>query len=119
MQPGPQDSARQRRPVSGGGLRRLPIVPASEQQRTKVADLSCIVCGRSPVDPAHLVPRRRGGCDHRDCVVPLCRTHHRLYDHAQLALGVHLGGGYQRERAHALAHVSALQLCWALKGRGW
>jgi hypothetical protein len=41
------------------------ISPASEAQRAKVAHQPCLVCGRRPVDPAHLVPRSLGGCDHR------------------------------------------------------
>ncbi|HEX8086561.1 MAG TPA: HNH endonuclease [Solirubrobacteraceae bacterium] len=98
---------------------RFPLVPASPQQRNKVVRLSCVVCERSPVDPAHLVPRRLGGCNDPDCVIPLCRTHHRLYDHAQLGLGVHLGGEWRRERAHALTHVSAVRLSRALSGLGW
>jgi hypothetical protein len=53
--------------------------------------LRCVVCERAPVDPAHLVPQRLGGCAHPDCVVPLCRTHHRLYDHGALRLGLYLG----------------------------
>ena len=96
-----------------------PLVPASDAQRQKVAALCCVVCERAPVDPAHLVPRSTGGCDHADCVIPLCRTHHRLYDHAQLVLGVHLGGGWRRELAHALTHVSAAELSRALQGLGW
>lgn len=96
-----------------------PLVPASGTQREKVAKLSCVVCERAPVDPAHLVPRSAGGCDDADCVIPLCRTHHRLYDHAQLALGVHLAGKWKRELAHALTHASPAELHRALQGLGW
>jgi hypothetical protein len=98
---------------------RSPLVPASPAQRAKVADLRCVVCERTPVDPAHVVPRRAGGCDHADCVVPLCRTHHRLYDHAQLALGVHVAGEWRHELAHALTHVSPARLGRALRGEAW
>lgn len=96
-----------------------PLVPASEEQRAKVAALACIVCDRKPADPAHLVPRKHGGCDHADCVIPLCRTHHRLYDSAQLNLGAHLGRSWRAERRHARGHVSAERLRRALAGRGW
>jgi hypothetical protein len=119
MQPGPESRTAKPRVWRTGGLVRLPLVPASEEQRAKVAELSCVVCGRSPVDPAHLVPRKHGGCNDAECVVPLCRTHHRLYDHAQLVLGAYLAGGWRRERAHALTHVSARRLRRALRGRGW
>lgn len=81
--------------------------------------MNCVVCGRAPADPAHLVPRKLGGCDEPDCVIPLCRTHHRLYDHAQLRLDVYLGRGWRRERRHAVTHVSARRLRQALRGLGW
>jgi hypothetical protein len=114
---------------SGGGrgavrLKRAPIVPvprvaASPAQRRKVATLGCAVCGRRPVDPAHLVPQRLGGCASPDCVIALCRTHHRLYDGGGLALAPYLGRGFRRERAHALSHAGASALQRALKGGGW
>jgi hypothetical protein len=96
-----------------------PLVPASPAQRAKIARLSCAVCGRAPADPAHLVPQRLGGCAHQDCVIPLCRTHHRLYDHGQLALAPHIGRRFRRERAHARTHVSRAALRRALTGGGW
>jgi hypothetical protein len=97
----------------------VPLVPASPQQRQKVARQRCVVCGRRPADPAHLVPQRIGGCKSPDCVIPLCRTHHRLYDSGRLALAPYLGRGFRRERAHALTHTSARKLKRALKGAGW
>ena len=97
-----------------------PRDPASAAQRDKVADAPCAVCGRGPVDPAHLVPQRLGGCPHRDCVVALCRTHHRLFDRARLALAPYLeGGGFEAELTHALEHVEADELQRALRGGGW
>ena len=84
-----------------------PRVPASAEQRRKVAGLGCLVCGRSPVDPAHVVPRRLGGCDSPDCVVPLCRAHHRSYDAGLLALAPYLVSAVERELRHALTHVGA------------
>jgi HNH endonuclease len=107
-----------------GRLKSTPIVPvprvaASAEQRRKVATKRCAVCGRRPVDPAHLVPQRLGGCASPDCVIALCRTHHRLYDCRRLALAPYLGRGFRRERAHALAHVGATELRNALAGGGW
>ncbi len=106
-----------RRRTSLGGRR----VRASEAQRAKVAGAVCVVCGRGPVDPAHLVPQRFGGCRDGDCVVPLCRVHHRLYDRARLALAPYLGDRelFAAELAHALTHVTAAQLRAALEGGGW
>jgi hypothetical protein len=96
-----------------------PRVPASAEQRRKAARLGCAVCGRRPVDPAHLVAQRLGGCAHPDCVIGLCRTHHRLFDSRRLALAPYLGRGFRRERAHALTHVEAEELQHALEGGGW
>jgi hypothetical protein len=95
-----------------------PRVAASAEQRRKVAGLVCLVCGRSPVDPAHVVPRRCGGCDSPDCVLPLCRTHHRLFDSGRLALVPYLVAELERELRHALAHVGCRELEAAL-WRGW
>jgi hypothetical protein len=97
----------------------MPLVAASDAQRAKVSDAACIVCERSPVDPAHLVPRRLGGCDHPDCVVPLCRSHHRQYDHAQLNLLPYLLGTCERELRHAEEHVPRGVLMSGLSGGGW
>ena len=48
-----------------------------------------------------------GGCDHPDCVIPLCRRCHRGFDDGALDLGERLGQHYRRELDHALIHVSA------------
>jgi HNH endonuclease len=114
----------QEAPGPAGRLKRVPIVPlpllpASAAQRRKVAAQRCAVCGRRPVDPAHLVPQRLGGCAEADCVIALCRTHHRLYDSGALALAPYLGRGFRRERGHALRHVRAAALRRALAGGGW
>ena len=93
----------------------LPVSPA---QRVKVIELPCLVCGRNPVDAAHLVPQRLGGCAAPACVVPLCRTHHRLFDCGRVALAVYLGPEFGAEVRHALEHVSKEELDRAL-ARGW
>jgi hypothetical protein len=95
-----------------------PRVAASAEQRRKVAGLFCLICGRVPVDPAHLVPRRLGGCDSPDCVVALCRAHHRSYDTGLLALAPYLLPELEREMRHALTHVGCAALEAALR-RGW
>jgi hypothetical protein len=91
---------------------------ASTRQRAKVAGECCLVCGRSPVDPAHLVPQRLGGCGHPDCVIGLCRTHHRLFDSGELRLEACIGPAQEVELAHALTHVGVEELAWALR-HGW
>jgi hypothetical protein len=72
-----------------------------------------------PVDPAHLVPRRLDGCDSADCVVALCRTHHRLFDTGRLALAPYLIAELERELRHALTHVDCAELEAALTQGGW
>ena len=57
-------------------VKRRAVSPASKAQRAKVRDRPCIVCGASDCDPAHVVSRAQGGCDHPDCVVPLYRRCH-------------------------------------------
>jgi hypothetical protein len=92
---------RRRTPLARSGS-----LAASAAQRDKVSGGHCLVCATtSRIDPAHLIPRSLGGCDHPDCVVALCRLHHRAYDHGQLDLVAHLEPPFRREAAHAVAHV--------------
>lgn len=88
------------------GLRRGRGFDASKAQREKVRDLACVFCGRDDgvvIDPAHLWPRGKGGCDSADCVIPLCREHHRAFDDHQLELLPYLvRKGYHAEMAHAI-----------------
>jgi hypothetical protein len=65
----------------------------------------------------HVVPRRLGGCDSADCVVPLCRAHHRSYDAGLLALAPYLAPKVERELRHALTHVGCGELEAALEER--
>lgn len=92
--------------------------PASLEQRLKVLQFACLVCGRARVDAAHLVPQRLGGCQAAECVLPLCRTHHRLFDSNGLSLALYLGPEHETELAHALCHVSEAELHSALVN-GW
>jgi hypothetical protein len=87
-------------------LERSPSLGASPAQRGKVAGRACIVCGATTaIDPAHVIPRSLGGCDHPDCVVALCRLHHRAYDRGRLDLVAYLEPDFRREAAHAVWHV--------------
>jgi hypothetical protein len=93
-------------------------------QRAKVKLLTCLGCGREvdmddperrwSIDPAHLVPRGQGGCDHEDCVLPLCRNLrnpfegcHPIFDGKVAGKSINLHprlaqGGYEKELAHAV-----------------
>jgi hypothetical protein len=60
---------------------------ASQAQRAKIIGAACVVCEKTNgLTPAHLAPRGMGGCDHPDCVVPMCWAHHRAYDTRRLDL---------------------------------
>ena len=87
-------------------LQRQPFTAASAPQRAKVAGRRCLVCNASArIDPAHLVPRSLGGCDHALCVVALCRTCHRRYDTGGLDLVAWLEPDHRAEAAHAVSHL--------------
>ena len=99
-------------------IARSSATPASPAQRAKVQGQRCLVCGvATRVDPAHLVPRSLGGCDAADCVVPLCRTHHRAYDQGALDLVAHLEPDWRREVAHAVGHLGLVRTLRCLSGR--
>jgi hypothetical protein len=100
-------------------LQRAPTSPASPAQREKVRLRACLVCGARPADPAHLVPRSLGGCDHPDCVVPLCRVHHRRYDRGGLDLLAALEPRFRPELAHGLVHIGLLALLRRLTATRW
>ena len=87
--------------------RARPVSVASREQRAAVAEQRCIVCGASPTDPAHLLPRSLaddGDGDPR-AVVPLCREHHRAYDEGGLSLLAHLEPHYREAIAFAVSRV--------------
>jgi predicted restriction endonuclease len=99
-------------------LARTALAPVSPAQRAKVGGLRCLVCGAvTHVDPAHLVPRTLGGCDAADCVVPLCRTHHRAYDQGRLDLVAYLEPQWRAEVAHAVCHLGLMRTLRRLSGR--
>jgi hypothetical protein len=104
-----------RRHASSGRPAHLSAAPA---QRAKVAGRPCLVCGSvARVDPAHLIPRSLGGCDEPDCVVPLCRAHHRAYDTGELDLLPFLEPRWRAELAHAVEHVGLLSALRRITGQ--
>jgi hypothetical protein len=107
-----------RTPLRPAGLAgRAPIAPASPAQRAKVAGAHCLVCDTTTrVDPAHLAPRSLGGCDEADCVVALCRSHHRAYDRGDLDLLAYLEPGSRTEIAHAVMHLGLIGALRRLTG---
>lgn len=100
-------------------LRRSGFKAASPAQRRKIAPFGCLVCRRRPCDPAHLVSRRHGGCEHPGCVVPLCRACHRAFDDGRLELLGCLEPGFRAQLAHALSHVSLAWLVGRVTAGRW
>lgn len=93
------------------------ISPASDPQREKVRDRVCVYCGERPCDPAHLVPRSLGGCDHVDCVISLCRIHHDAFDRGALDIEAVLAlPDFRDERAHMAGHWSFARCIERLRG---
>lgn len=91
---------------------------ASKEQRAKVTAEGCRLHGRfcGQADPAHVVPRSLGGCDHPDCVVPLCREMHRRYDSRQMDLLPYLS---KAEQAHAVGHLGVLRALNRITNVDW
>ena len=101
-------------PGRRGPLARAPFAPASAAQREAVRDRPCLVCGaRRPIDPAHLVPRSVGGCEHALCVVALCR---RAYNRGELDLVPYLEPRHRAQAAHAVAHLGLARALRRLSG---
>jgi hypothetical protein len=69
------------------------------------------------ITPAQLAPRSLGGCDHPDCVVPLCWIHHRAYDTGRLELLPYLEPRWRTEVAHAVMHLGLIGACRRLARR--
>jgi hypothetical protein len=130
-----QGSQRRRRST----LKRGCGFAASKAQRNKVKGLVCLGCGREGsedgsfvIDPAHLWPKGKGGCDKADCVIPLCRFVydgsgcHQLFDEGKLDLLSRLEErdfheAYAKEIAHPIAEhgVSLVALVRRLTGSDW
>jgi hypothetical protein len=55
------------------------------------------------------VPRSLNGCDHPDCVVPLCRACHRVYDGGELDLLPRLEPCFRAELGHGMLHLGVVR----------
>jgi hypothetical protein len=86
--------------------RGTPAPPAADRPRGAVGG------------PAHLV-RSSGGCDHPDCVVPLCRLHHRRYDRGRLDMLPYLEPRFRTELQHGLGHLGLLGLLRRVTSVRW
>jgi hypothetical protein len=98
---------------------------ASAEQRAKVRDWSCLRCVRDErdgvkIDPAHVIPRSMGGCNHEDCVIPLCRECHQAYDTGNLdLLPVLERENRHAELGHAVGHVGLISTLERVTNERW
>jgi hypothetical protein len=114
LRPGPWRTPGSEKPT---GTHRAPFA-ASEAQRAKIRGAACVVCQQTKgITPAHLAARSLGGCDHPDCVVPLCWMHHRAYDIGRLELLPYLEPRWRREVAHAVLHLGLIGTYYRLGRR--
>ena len=90
---------------------------ASEAQRAKIIGAACVVCQKTKGSRPRTSRRARiGGCDHPDCVVPMCWAHHRAYDTGRLDLLPYLEPRWRAEIAHAVGHLGLISAYRRLTG---
>lgn len=54
-------------------------------ERKYAYSIGCVICKENRVvDAAHIYPARLGGSGQVENIVPLCPTHHRLYDYGRM-----------------------------------
>lgn len=97
------------------------VSPATREQKLKVLDRACIVCGAGPSTPAHLIDRSLapGDGDDTRLVVPLCAACHFEYDEGDLDLSPYLEPHYREEVAAAVEAVGLFAALRRITGRRW
>lgn len=101
--------------------KRRSISPATPQQRARVKDRDCIVCGGTPVDPAHLLSRSvcPDGADDPRAVIALCRRHHREFDEGGLSVLEHLEPSQREELAFAVQRFGLISTLEFVTNQKW
>ena len=119
--PSPTRKTRAHLRAGKGSVKRGPVSEASAPQRAAVRDRGCVVCGRRPVDPAHLVPRGLADDDGGDprAIVPLCREHHRAYDEGRLSLLEHLEPDCRQQLAYAVERHGLIRTLHRVTNQRW
>lgn len=115
-------TAKRKRVVATAPRRQPKVIsPATPEQREIVRGRACIVCGRQPCHPSHLIDRSSApsaGDDPR-AVVPLCPTHHREYDEGPLDLSPFLEPYYRESIAWAVEAVGLFLALRRITKSGW
>lgn len=100
-------------------IKQTPLGHCTPEQKARVAEQVCIVCGSAfnACEPAHVVPRGHPSmsavaADDVRAVVPLCHWDHRLFDEGKIDLLPHLEPAWrdsQEWAAGAVGLASALR----------
>lgn len=102
-----------------GPRRKSPLGHCTPEQKERVTEQVCVVCGKhfNACQPAHVVPRGHPkmspvAADDVRAVVPLCPEDHRLFDGGEIDLTLHLEPAWrdsQEWAAGAVGLASALR----------
>ena len=112
---GPGEGDTERGMTATAGRDRSGRQPPHSSRRSSAAPASSATKRRG-LTPTHLTPVSAGGCDHPDCVVPMCWTHRRAYEAGRLDVLPHLEPRWRREIAHAVSHLGLISVYRRLTG---
>jgi len=74
-----------RRFLKSNGLSTAKFYRKTNTQQKFYEDVPCLICGEARVvEKAHIIPARSGGPDTLENIMPLCPTHHALFDKDKL-----------------------------------
>jgi hypothetical protein len=107
-----------------GPRRRTPLGHCTPDQRERVRDRACIVCGEYAGDchPAHVIDRAAVNANCADdvrAVVPLCPMCHRAYDAGLLDLSPHLEPHWRDAVAWAVEAVGLFRALRRITNQRW
>lgn len=110
-------------PRSSSRLKQTPLGHTTAEQKARVADKSCLICGDylGRCHPAHVVPRghpkmsEEAASDVR-AVVPLCPIDHRLYDDGDVDLLALLEPEYRDSQEWAAGAVGLASAVRSITG---
>lgn len=102
-------------------MRRRSSFAASPAQQEKCHGAFCLVCDRTPCDPAHVIDRSliTRGQDDALAVVALCRTHHDLYDRHELDILPELERWGRDELAYAVLRFGLISTLKRVSATDW
>lgn len=119
----PAPKPRAQMPRTTTAKKRKAISEASPAQRKATAERACVYCAQhaGSCHPAHLIPKGLaddGGGDLR-ATVPLCPTHHRLFDEGELSILAELEPHWREHLAYAVERVGLLPTLRRVTNQRW